>query len=148
MLAVTTQSSADSPLSEGQQLALLVMRRSDLSKAVLGKLVQARTPGPAGRHFYEVARLGLATHHGSFHRLTPRGFYEADRVAREMARTLELHVVTYDLGGPGRAARASCSCGWSAFRTRAIPSYLVTLHRDAGHHLRHQDVINASAASC
>jgi len=132
--------SSQSSLSEGQQLALLVMRRSDLSKAVLGKLVQARSPGPEGRHFYEVARVGLATHRGTFHLLTPRGRYEADRIGREMARELGLHVISYDLGGPGRAARASCACGWSAFRTRAIPSYLVMLNRDAGHHLRHQGI--------
>ncbi len=143
-----TASTSNSPLSEGQQLALLVMRRSDLSKAVLGRLVQARTPGPAGRHFYEVARMELAIHQGSFHQLTPRGRYEAERIAREIARALELHVVTYDLGGPGRAARASCSCCWSVFRTRAISSYLVMLSRDADRHLRHQDVINAQAASC
>lgn len=141
--------STESPLSEGQQLALLVMRRSDLSKAVLGKLLLARNPGPSGRHFYEVAQLGLATRNGTFHLLTPRGRYEADRIGREMARALGLHVITYSLGGPGRAARASCACGWSAFRTRAIPSYLVMLHHDAGYHLRHRDVINdASAASC
>ena len=129
--------STNSPLSEGQQLALLAMRRSELSQAVLKQLAQAASAGPQGRHFYEAARLGLAISRGAFHLLTPRGRFEADRIGREIALRHGMHVVSYDLGGPGRAASARCACGWSAFRTKAISSYLVTLTRDAQHHLRH-----------
>ncbi len=130
--------SPNSPLSEAVQLALLAMRRSDTSKAVLANLSQAGSPGPQGRDFYAAARLGLAIKNGAFHSLTPRGWFEADRIGREIAQHLGMHVVSYDLGGPGRVARASCPCGWSAFRTRAIPSYLIMLTRDGQHHLQRQ----------
>lgn len=124
------------PLSTPQQLALLAMRRSDLS-AVLAKLAQAGTARAPGRCFYELAQLGLAVRspRGTFHILSPRGRYEADRVGREIARQFGLHVISYDLGGPGRAACARCPCGWAAFRTRAIGSYLISLTRDAAFHM-------------
>ena len=125
-------------LSEGQQLALLTMRHSELSEAVLAKLAQAGTPRAQGRHFYELARLDLAIRSpkGSFHILSPRGRYEADRIGRAIARQIGLHVVDYDLGAPGRAASARCPCGWSSFR-RAYGNFLLSLTRDAAFHMAH-----------
>jgi hypothetical protein len=124
-------------LSEPQQLALLTMRRSELSEAVRAELRQRGTPGPWGRNFYELARLNLAEHNGSFHILTQRGRYLADRLALETARRLGIHVITYNLGGRGSAARAYCTCGWSTFRSRAVGNYLGMLQRDAEYHRRH-----------
>jgi hypothetical protein len=125
------------------------MRKSELSKAVLKELAQAGSLGPQGNHFYEVARLGLAIRSpksGSFHVLSPRGRFEADRIGREIAGGLGLHVVDYDLGHRGRAASARCACGWSTFRTTAIPSYLLMLTRDAQHHMRHVARVTSSGS--
>jgi hypothetical protein len=80
----------------------------------------------------------LAINRGGLHTLTPRGRYEADRIGREIAQRLGMHVVSYDLGGAGRAPKAFCSCGeFAAFRSKAIPGWLTKLTADAEHHRRH-----------
>ena len=122
-------------LTPGQKLALLVMRGSDLSKAVLAGVIEQTHAGPAGRDFYTCARLGLAINKGRFHVLTPQGRWRADQVCREVARAYGLHIITYDLGGPGRAAYSTCTCGFRAFRARAVPSYLTLIRQDATRHL-------------
>jgi len=136
--------SANSPLSEGQQLALLAMRRSELSELVRAELRQRGTPGPWGRNFYELARLNLAEQRGRFHVLTPKGRFAADRLALETARRLGMHVVTYNFGRPGSAARAYCTCGWSTFRSRAVGNYMGMLARDAHHHRLHVEKRDAA----
>ncbi len=132
----------ETPLSEPQQLALLTMRRSELSEAVLKKLHQAGTAKAQGRHFYELARLNLAEHR--YHVLTPKGRFAADRLALETARQLGMHIVTYNFGRPGSAARAYCTCGWSTFRSRAVGNYAGMLARDAHHHRLHVEQQNAA----
>jgi hypothetical protein len=107
-------------LTPGQKLALLVMRGSDLSKQVLAGVLAKTKEEPAGRDFYTCARLGLAINKGKFHVL---------------AREFRLHVLTYDLGGPGRAAFARCTCGFCAFKSRAIPSYALLIHQAGVRHL-------------
>ena len=139
-----SRTGAGEALSEPQQLALLAMRRSELSEAVRAELRQRGTPGPWGRNFYELARLGLAVHSGSFHVLTPRGRYSADKLALETARKLGMHIVTYNFGRPGSAARAYCTCGWSTIRSRAVGNYMGMLQRDAHHHRLHVEQQDAA----
>lgn len=122
-------------LTPGQKLALLVMRGSDLSKQVLAGVLEKTKAGPSGRDFYTCAMLGLAINKGRYHVLSPPGRWRADQVVREVARQYGLHIVAYGLGGPGRAAFARCSCGFSSFRSRAIPSYLTLIRQDATRHL-------------
>lgn len=112
------------------------MRGSELSKAVLAGVIEQTHAGPSGRDFYSCAQLGLAINKGRFHVLTPQGRWKADRVACEVARAFGLHIITYDLGGSGRAACAKCTCGWRHFRTRVFQSYLVLLAQDVRLHLR------------
>lgn len=135
-----------SPLTPSQELALLAMRRSELSKAVLAKLHQAGFARATRVDFGALVHMGLAIKVGTYHRLTPRGWYEADRIGRDKAKELRLHVIGYDLGGPGRAAKAFCPCGWSTFRSRSIRSYLTSLSADAQHHLNYTATIDAAAA--
>jgi hypothetical protein len=142
--APSSLSTNSPPLSDGQQLALLAMRRSELSEAVLKKLHQAGTAKAQGRHFYELARLNLAEHNGRYHVLTPKGRFAADRLALETARQLGMHIVTYNFGRPGSAARAYCTCGWSTFRSRAVGNYAGMLARDAHHHRLHVEQQNAA----
>ena len=123
-------------LTPGQKIALLKMRGSDWSKAVLRKLKQLGKGDVSGGDFYAVARLGFATQAGSYHVLTPQGRRRADGIAMDIARAIGMHTMTYYLGGTGRhAARAQCTCGWSAFRSMAIQSYITTLSGDAQRHL-------------
>jgi hypothetical protein len=131
-------------LTEPQQLALLAMRRSELSEAVRAELRQRGTPGPWGRNFYELARMGYADHNGRYHVLTPKGRFTADRLALDTARKLGMHVVTYNFGRPGSVARAYCTCGWSTFRSRAVGNYMGMLSRDAHYHRLHVEKRDAA----
>jgi len=129
-------------LTPGQKIALLKMRRSDWSKAVLAQLEAFGKADCAGGDYRALAQLGLAVCKGSFHVLTPAGRWRADRVAVELARDAELHIVTYDLFPRSRgAASAKCTCGWSSFRTRAIASYVVLLGADAHRHLEREGAL-------
>lgn len=125
-------------LTPGQKIALLKMRRSDWTKAVLAHLEAFGAAEVCGEDYRALARIGLAESRGAYHVRTPLGRWRADRVAVELARGADMHVITYNLfPRHGSAASARCSCGWSAFRTRAVSSYVLTLGQDAQHHLKH-----------
>lgn len=145
-VAEASVSSPDAPLpragkivlTPSQKVALLKMRRSDWSKAVVAHLVAFGMGECDGGDYRAFAAIGLAEHRGSFHVLTPQGRWRADQVAIEIARDTGMHVVTYSLTPRhGSAASAKCTCGWGAFRTRAIASYATTLAADVRKHLEH-----------
>ena len=129
-------------LTPGQKIALLKMRGSDWSKAVLSHVVAFGQGDTVGADYYALARLGLAVHKGSYHVLTPTGRRRADQVAVELARAEGMHVITYDLANRyGRAASARCTCGWGTYRTRAVPSYALLIGQDVQRHLEHEGAL-------
>jgi hypothetical protein len=126
----------------GQKIALLKMRGSDWSKAVLRHLIAFGHIDAVGADYFALARIGLAARRGSYHVLTPQGRWRADRVAVELARKSGIHVITFNLNPRyGAAANAKCTCGWSSFRTRAVPSYALLVDKDAQHHLEHEGAL-------
>jgi hypothetical protein len=154
VLKSTTTSLAHTPdertgeaFTPGQKAALLKMRRSDWSKAVLAHLTAFGQADCVGADYRALAEQKLAINKGSFHVLTDHGRWEADRVASLIARELDMRVIAYSLyPRRGSAAKAVCTCGWSAFRTRAIRSYSGLLHQDANYHLWH--VANVPKPTC
>lgn len=129
-------------LTPGQKIALLTMRKSEWSQAVLAHLTAFGQADVAGGDYRACAKLGLAVHKGSYHVLTPQGRWRADRVAVEIARAHGLHCVTLDLNPRyGAAASAQCTCGWSTYRTTKILSYGAMLARDAHWHLQQVGVV-------
>lgn len=137
-LGFTGPKAGEIVLTQGQKLALLVMRQSDLSKKVLAGVIEQTKQGPSGRDFYSCANLGLAINKGRFHVLTPAGRWRADRVAEEIAREFKLHIISYFHGdrGNGLAAQAKCTCGWRGMRrTLSIKSHALLISMDATTHL-------------
>ena len=141
-LAPGTTRAGEALLTPGQKIALLKMRGSDWSKAILKHLTAFGQDEISGRDYVALANLGLAINKGTFHVLSPPGRWRADRVACELARGLDMHVMTLALAPKfGSAASAKCTCGWSTFRTRAVPSYATLIAGDAHHHLQNMGAL-------
>jgi hypothetical protein len=106
-----------SPLTAGQQLALLITRRSTLSSAVVDKL--KRSTAKASPHdFDHLVRRGLAQRHasGRFLIVTFTGKLQADRIASALARDLKLHF--FVTGGGRYSGYVACMCGWKYSHSR------------------------------
>lgn len=134
-----TTAAGELVLTPGQKQALLKLRGSELCTAILDELRKRGEFVATTRDHYALEHAGLAINKGSFHVLSPIGRWRADAVARTLATAAGLHIITYDYDRPG-AARASCNCGWSTFRTRAIKSFVTSLGSDATAHLLHESV--------
>jgi len=130
----------------GQKAALLKLRHSDWTKAVLNHLVAFGQADCSIEDCRSLAALKLAINKGSFHVLTDHGRWKADRVAAELARELDMHIITISLHPRHyTAADAKCICGWRTRRTHAVPSYAALIRRDARFHLERVSVV-ASAS--
>jgi hypothetical protein len=128
-------------LTPSQKVALLTMRRSDWSEAVLAHLKAFGRDAVSGGDYRALARLSLAVNKGSFHVLTPPGRWRADLVAMELARENDLHVIAMEPNPRYGAAYAKCTCGWRVFRSRVNASYAALLARDARSHLEHEGAL-------
>jgi hypothetical protein len=137
--AVPMSAAGELVLTPGQKQALLKLRGSELCTAILDELRKRGEFVATTRDNYALEHVGLAINKGSFHVLSPVGRWRAEAVARTLATAAGLHIITYDYDRPG-AARASCNCGWSTFRTRAIKSFVMSLGRDATEHLLRESV--------
>jgi hypothetical protein len=124
-------------LTCGQKIALLKLRGNDWSKAVLAKLEETGNATVAGDDFRSLVPLHLAINKGSFHVLTPSGRWRADRIAEEIARTLDIHVISYDYGRYGRAAFWECTCGDVGYHSRYAGDAVLAIGRGARLHLEH-----------
>lgn len=124
-------------LTRSQKIALLKMRRSDWSKAILTKLKDFGTCDVTGEDFRSLVPLHLAINKGSFHVLTPSGRWRADRAAEEIARTLDIHIISYDYGRYGRAAFWECTCGDRGYHSRHAGDAVLAIGRGARLHLKH-----------
>lgn len=124
-------------LTLSMKAALLTMRKSDWSEAVLKDLVAFGQADCSGADYRALAGLGLAINKGSLHVLTERGRTVADDVAIVIARDRGMHAITYDFGGAGRAAQCKCVCGHRTFHSRAKPDWIIALRRSARDHLKH-----------
>jgi hypothetical protein len=114
--ALQTPGAGEPVLSDGQKIALLTMRKSDWASAVLAGLKATGSGAAVGSDFRSLVPLGLAINKGSLHNLTSAGRWRADQVALQMARELDMHVLTYDWTGPGRPCFVRCTCGFSIHR--------------------------------
>lgn len=78
-----------------QQIALLMLRRSPLSEAVL-KVLHHSTARASEIHFVELENLGLARRkrppQARWHELLPRGHYIASTLAHELAKEFKITV--------------------------------------------------------
>lgn len=72
-----------------QQLAMLILRKSELSKAVVAKLYHSTVRDGAGDYEFLVQER-LANRKGLGHVLTPMGMFKADQFARELGAQLKL----------------------------------------------------------
>jgi len=133
--------------TEGQAVAMLKMRGSDWTKAVLKHLRAFGRENCALEDYHALAKMGFAVNKGSRHVLTPSGRRRADMVAMDIARAEGMHAITYDLGNLHRAPASKCTCGWIAYRTRACPNWMIQLGRDAQHHLETVGEFVASEAA-
>jgi hypothetical protein len=125
-------------LTHGQRIALLIMRRSDWSKAVLAKVKEAGLLVVTGNDFRSLVPLGLATPKGhSYHVPTPSGRWRADRIAEEIARDIGIHVISYNYGGYGRAAFWHCTCGARSYHSRHAGDFVKAIGRGGRLHLEH-----------
>jgi hypothetical protein len=129
-------------LTDGQKIALLKMRRSDWSKAILTKLKEIDQCAVTGADFRSLVPLHLAISKGSFHVLTSSGRWRADQTAREIARANSLHVIAYDFGSYSRAAFWHCTCGERSYHSRNTPgNYAGKLVKGGRLHLEHVGAI-------
>lgn len=125
-------------LTDGQKIALLKVRRSDWSKAILTTLKeQDLCATTTGDDFRALVPLHLAINKGSFHVLTMSGRWRADRVAQEIARARNIHAISYDYGSFGRAAFWCCLCGARSYKARHIGNHVGHLVKGARLHLEH-----------
>lgn len=88
------ESPVTSDFTPGQTLAMLAMRRSELSRAVVTKLLNS-TARAALEDYQDMMTLGYALRGADgLHRLTPRGHFKANALARVLAEQLGIPVVT------------------------------------------------------
>ena len=97
-------------LTPQQQMALLTVRRSDLCREVVCKLMHS-TVRPSELDYIELTKRGLIQRQGTRRIVTYLGKRRADRIANELARELGLHFFT--VGHDRLHNRISCTCGWS-----------------------------------
>lgn len=102
----------------GEQLALMTLRRSEITTAVVEKLRKG-TARASQRDYWNVMRAGLAQRHArGFLMLTPQGRRQADAIAVEAARGLGLHFFTTGHNRLHNFVR--CCCGWSHYFTAPL----------------------------
>ena len=84
----------ENELPASQQLAMMILLRSDLSKLIVGKLYQSNTIRCSERDFYKITKLGLAQKKpsGIGHQLSPIGRLKAQTLSYELAQRLEIQV--------------------------------------------------------
>lgn len=105
----------------GQQMAMLTLRRSDISKACIEAMKAQGHPSPARDDYATLQSLQLAELKADgWHKLTPQGHFQADRLARNLAKRLGLHLVTTG-GDSWNDFTARCTCGWGTHLSRKEP---------------------------
>lgn len=101
-------------LPQGEQLALLKLRRNEICGAVYEQLIENGACHPDRRCFAPLVAEGYAIKKANgFHDITPRGMYAANELATILARELSVHCL---IEGSSIRAETSfkCSCGkWS-----------------------------------
>lgn len=104
----------------GQQMAMLTLRRSDISKAGV-EAMKANGSIATPDDYATLQSLALAElKSDGWHKLTPQGHFQADRLARNLAKRLGLHLVTTG-GDSWNDFNARCTCGWSRWLSRKEP---------------------------
>ncbi len=133
--------------SRGEKVALLRLRRSAWSEAVLDHLRAFGGDDCSGADYRALATRELAICKGSFHVLTQCGRWTADRIAMDIARAENMHAVSYTPARRGAAASARCACGWSTYASAHIPGHMNTLYRHGRAHLQRIGQYMASEAA-
>lgn len=134
---------SDRGLTPGQQLALLSVRRSALSREVVAKL-KVSTVRASQKDYATIIAKGLAIRHGSrkFLIVTYQGKVAADAIAQAAAKDLEIH---FFFTGHSRLSNwIKCACGWSHCYTAAHHHVARCNAEWMGKHLREVGAAKAS----
>lgn len=124
-------------LPTAQHVAILLLRKSDLSLACVSKLRELHAPHPTEVDYLALAQAGLIMRSPAGVRmLTPIGKCAADSLALEISRKHQLHVFTYDRSASGGAWFVRCSCGFST-STGNFHGAMTRLVGAAQQHLKH-----------
>jgi hypothetical protein len=108
------------------------LRRSDIAKACIEAMKAQGNPNPTREDYATLQSLGLAElKDDGWHKLTPQGHWQANRLAQHLAKKLGLHLVTTG-GDSWNDFTARCTCGWSAWHSRKEP-YRIMRKRIAQH---------------
>jgi len=133
--------------TEGQAVAMLKMRGSDWTKAVLKHLRAFGRENCTLEDYRALAQMGFAVNKGSRHVLTPSGGWKANIVAMHIARAEGMHALTYDLGNTHKAACVKCTCGEVFYKSRHLPNWMIALSRAGRAHLESVGEFVASEAA-
>lgn len=101
-------------LTPSQQLALITIRRSDLCRELVDKLMHS-TVRASEEDYRELTKRGLIQRQGSKRIVTFLGKMRADREAKALAKEFGLHFFT--VGHDRLHNRISCTCDWSHYYT-------------------------------
>lgn len=105
------RASEETDLSPSQQLALLTLARTELSRMCVAALQRSTVRATAIDYFHlQQAGLAIRERGSRWHEITPRGKWRADSLARIVARDLSLHLIIRSGGGRYESS-VSCTCG-------------------------------------
>jgi hypothetical protein len=130
---------AEPELTRGQVMALLRIRKGgddSLFGKVLGALLATGSPdsGQMDRAF--LIAEGYIQFDAKLRDfvLLPRGLFKAQQIARELAKTLDVHHIEFRSAAPrsNHGPTVACSCGWNTHASRTNQN---TLRAFAARHL-------------
>lgn len=123
------QAEPEMPL--GQVIALLKVRKGgddSLFGRVLEKLLAAGNPDSGQMDRAALIAEGCIQYDAKLRDfvLLPRGLFKAQALARELAKSLGVHHISYSAAsrGSNRGPTVACSCGWNTFATRTNTNML------------------------
>lgn len=119
-----------------RQLALMVVRRGAFADDV-GKHLRDKGASASQHDFLFLRNEGLAVRPLAerYHRITPYGTRQADKLAWLLGKELGLHHVTYEFDSYNEH-KARCCCGWFASGDRKLnASWMTPLKAAADAHL-------------
>jgi hypothetical protein len=136
-----TETHAGPEMQLGQVVALLKVRKGG-DDSLFGKVLEKLGSSDSGQ--MDRAALIAAGYIQYDARLRdfvllPRGLFKAQALARELAKSLGVHHITYSAAAPrsNRGPTVACSCGWNTFASKRNANMLRV------HASRHLDKVAA-----
>lgn len=126
-----TVTQAEPELTRGQVIALLRIRKGgddSLFARVLEKMLATSNPDSDQMDRAILTAEGLIQYDARLRDfvLLPRGLFKAQQLARELAKTLGVHHITYSPAASrsNRGPTVACSCGWNTFASKTNANML------------------------